>query len=161
MVQWIKFILYIFIFSGSLLFTQVELTINAIPHQAEVFMDGTSIGQTPITRKQIISGPHDFELTKKGYASVNYSLIVNPSKEVKLDFYLNPIYKIKFTTKEKGLTFELNKKHKWDKNKIRLELEAGEHLLRVYKNNKIVDEQTILSDQPKHFKYFLKKKLSE
>ena len=96
-----------------------------------------------------------------GYAPLTYSLIVNPAKAVNLDFYLNPIYKIKFTTEEEGLTFELNKNHQWSDKKIRLELEAGEHILIVYKKDKVVDEQTILVDEPKQLKYFFKKKLSD
>jgi len=143
------------------LFAQVSLSVNAIPRRVEVIMDGVSLGETPIRDFEISSGPHDFILTKRGYASVDYSLIVNQSKSIKLDFFLNPIYKIKFTTEEKGLTFELNNNHQWTDKKIRLQLEAGDHLLRVYKRNKIVDEQTITADEPKHFKYFFKKKLSK
>lgn len=143
------------------LFAQVSLSVNAIPRRVEVIMDGVSIGETPIRGFEISSGPHDFTLFKRGYASVNYSLIVNQSKSIKLDFFLNPIYKIKFTTEEKGLTFELNNNHQWTDKKIRLQLEAGDHLLRVYRKNKIVDEQTITVDEPKHFKYFFRKKLSK
>tara|TARA_Y100000588_G_scaffold392523_1_gene504794 strand:- start:62 stop:547 length:486 start_codon:yes stop_codon:yes gene_type:complete len=157
---WIKIFICILVYTSSLLNGQIALNINAIPRQVEVFLDGESIGKTPIMGYQISPGPHDFELTKKGYAPVTYSLIVNPSRTINLDFYLNPIYKIKFTTEEQGLTFELNKNHQWRNKKIRIELEAGEHLLRVYKKDKVVDEQTILVDEPKHFKYFLKKKLS-
>jgi len=155
-----KIILCFLVLTGNFLHAQVELNVNAIPRQVEVFLDGVLIGETPILGQEISPGHHDFELTKKGYASLTYSLIVNPAKAVNLDFYLNPIYKIKFTTEEEGLTFELNKEHQWSDKKIRIELEAGEHLLRVYKKDKIVDEQTILADQPKHFKYSLKKKLS-
>ena len=59
------------------------------------------------------------------------------------------------------MDFELNKNHQWSDKKIRLELEAGERILIVYKKDKVVDEQTILVDEPKQFKYFLKKKLTD
>jgi hypothetical protein len=74
---------------------------------------------------------------------------------------LNPIYKVKFKTDEKGLIFELNGEHRWDDDLIRLKLEAGDHLLRVFKLGNIIDEQTILVDEPKTFRYFLKKPISE
>ena len=158
---WNRFIICILAISGSTLHAQIALNVNAIPRQVEVIMDGIPIGETPIRNQQIIPGPHNFEIIKDGYASLNYSLIVNPAKAVNLDFYLNPIYKIKFTTEEEGLTFELNKNHQWSDKKIRLELEAGEHVLSVYKKDKVVDEQTILVDEPKQFKYFFKKKLTD
>ena len=156
-----KIILCFLVLTGNFLHAQVELNVNAIPRQVEVILDGVPIGETPIRNQQIIPGPHNFEIIKDGYASLTYSLIVNPAKAVNLDFYLNPIYKIKFTTEEEGLTFELNKNHQWSDKKIRLELEAGEHILSVYKKDKVVDEQTILVDEPKQLKYFFKKKLSD
>jgi hypothetical protein len=41
-----------------------------------------------------------------------------------------------------------------------LRLEAGDHLLRVFKIGEIIDEQTIRVDQPKKYNYFLKKPLA-
>ena len=91
-----KIILCFLVLPGNFLHAQVELNVNAIPRQVEVFLDGVPIGETPILGQEISPGHHDFELTKKGYASLTYSLIVNPAKAVNLDFYLNPIYKIKY-----------------------------------------------------------------
>ena len=45
-----------------------------------------------------------------------------------------------------------------ESNKIRLEIEAGEHQLRVYQNNKIIDEQIFIIDEPKSIEYIIKKK---
>jgi hypothetical protein len=143
------------------LFAQVKLTVNAIPKRAEVLLDGKSIGKTPIHKAMITTGEHKFEINKSGFAPLIYDLIVNPSEAVHLDFFLNPIYKVKFKTDEKGLIFELNGEHRWDDDLIRLKLEAGNHLLRVFKLGIIIDEQTILVDEPKTFRYFLKKPISE
>jgi hypothetical protein len=74
---------------------------------------------------------------------------------------MNPIYQVKFKTQEKGLVFELNGEHLWDDPFIRLDLEAGDHFLRVFKLNEIIDEQTIHVDEPKKFNYYLKKLISE
>ena len=38
-----------------------------------------------------------------------------------------------------------------------MQLEAGDHRLRVYKVNEIIDEQIITADQPLTFQYYLKK----
>ena len=59
----------------------------------------------------------------------------------------------KFKTKEKGLVFELNGEHYWDTDNIRLDLEAGDHTLRVFKASELIDEQNIKIDKPETFNY--------
>ena len=77
--------------------------------------------------------------------------------QIEIDFFLNLIYDCKFKTEEKGLVFELNGEHRWDVELVRLKLEAGDHLLRVFKIGEIIDEQKIFVDKPKKFSYHLKK----
>ena len=52
---------------------------------------------------------------------------------------------------------ELNDVHRWTEDAIRMQLEAGDHQLRVYKLGEIVDEQIIVADQPLTFQYYLKR----
>ena len=137
--------------------TEVLLNINTIPERVEVSIDGKLIGKTPILGKKIISGFHNFEINKEGYAPISYELNVNPSKSVNLDFFMNPVYDIKFKTDEAGLIFELNDDHRWTEDAIKMKLEAGDHKLRVYKLGDIIDEQTIVADQPLTFQYYLKR----
>ena len=40
---------------------------------------------------------------------------------------------------------------------IKMKLEAGDHKLRVYRLGDIIDEQTIVADQPLTFQYYLKR----
>ncbi|MBT3179567.1 MAG: PEGA domain-containing protein [Candidatus Marinimicrobia bacterium] len=140
---------------------QVKLSVNTIPKKVKVLLDGILMGESPIKNERISPGVHKFEINKKGYAPLVYDIIVNPSQAVHLDFFLNPIYQIKFKTEEVGLVFELNGTQQWDNKFIRLNIEAGDHLLRVFKLGEIVDEQTIHVDEPKKFNYYLKKSLSE
>jgi len=137
--------------------TKVQLTINTIPEKVDVFMDGSLIGKTPILGQKILSGDHIFEIRKDGFAPISYELNVNPSKSVNLDFFMNPVYNVKFKTDEVGLIFELNDVHRWTEDAIRMQLEAGDHQLRVYKLGEIVDEQIIVADQPLTFQYYLKR----
>ena len=137
--------------------TEVLLNINTIPERVEVSIDGKLIGKTPILRKKIISGFHTFEINKEGFAPISYELNVNPSKSVNLDFFMNPVYDIKFKTDEAGLIFELNDDHRWTEDAIKMKLEAGDHKLRVYRLGDIIDEQTIVADQPLTFQYYLKR----
>ena len=137
--------------------TEVLLNINTIPERVEVSIDGKLIGKTPILGKKIISGFHTFKINKEGFAPISYELNVNPSKSVNLDFFMNPVYDIKFKTDETGLIFELNDDHRWTEDAIKMKLEAGDHKLRVYRLGDIIDEQTIVADQPLTFQYYLKR----
>ena len=137
--------------------TEVLLNINTIPERVEVSIDGKLIGKTPILGKKITSRFHTFEINKQGFAPISYELNVNPSKSVNLDFFMNPVYDIKFKTDEVGLIFELNNDHRWTEDAIKMKLEAGDHKLRVYKLGDIIDEQTIVADQPLTFQYYLKR----
>lgn len=150
----------IFTFCSGIIFSQVKLDVNTIPTKVDIHLDGVNIGSSPIRNERISPGLHRFEIKKKGYAPLSYDLLVNPAQAVELDFFLNPIYECKFKTDEKGLVFELNGIHRWDVDLVRLRLEAGDHLLRVFKIGEIIDEQIINVDQPKKYNYFLKKPLS-
>ena len=149
------------IFAFSCIFAQVRLLVNTIPKRVEIFLDGQSLGKTPINSGKISIGEHQFKIIKEGYAPLTYDLLVNPAEAVKLDFFLNPIYKIQFKTDQNGLIFELNDVHRWEDKIIRLQLEAGEHFLRVFKLGEVIDEQTITVDEPKTFNYFLNKPISK
>ena len=160
MTRSIKILSFLFFFFYSDIFSQVKLEVNTIPTKVDVHLDGVNLGSSPIENERITPGVHKFEIKKKGYAPLTYDLLVNPAQAISLDFFLNPIYECKFKTEEKGLVFELNGEHRWDADLVRLRLEAGDHLLRVFKIGEIIDEQTIRVDQPKKYNYFLKKPLS-
>ena len=136
---------------------KVSLSINTIPENVEVSLDGNILGSTPISGKKISAGGHTFQIQKEGYAPISYDLSVNPSKSVSLDFFMNPVYDVRFKTDEVGLIFELNNTHRWTEDLIRMQLEAGDHHLRVYKLGEIIDEQVIVADQPLTFQYYLNK----
>ena len=160
MLQHIKILSPIILIFYSYVFSQVKLEVNTIPTKVDVHLDGVNLGSSPIKNERITPGVHKFEIKKKGYAPLTYDLLVNPAQAISLDFFLNPIYECKFKTEEKGLVFELNGEHRWDVDMVRLRLEAGDHLLRVFKIGEIIDEQTIRVDQPKKYNYFLKKPLA-
>ena len=136
---------------------KVKLAVNTIPENVLISLDGNILGKTPIVGKKISAGNHTFKIQKDGYAPISYDINVNPSKSISLDFFMNPVYNIRFKTDEKGLIFELNDKHRWTEDMISMKLEAGDHHLRVYKLGEVIDEQIIVADQPLTFQYYLKK----
>ena len=160
MLQHIKILSPIILIFYSYVLSQVKLEVNTIPTKVDIHLDGVNLGSSPIKNERITPGVHKFEIKKKGYAPLTYDLLVNPAQAISLDFFLNPIYECKFKTEEKGVVFELNGEQRWDVDMVRLRLEAGDHLLRVFKIGEIIDEQTIRVDQPKKYNYFLKKPLA-
>ena len=136
---------------------KVSLSINTIPENVDIFLDGNLLGKTPLVGKKISAGDHYFEIQKEGYAPIYYDLSVNPSKSISLDFFMNPVYDVRFKTEEIGLIFELNDTHRWTEKLIGMQLEAGDHHLRVYKLGEVIDEQVIIADQPLTFQYYLNK----
>ena len=84
----------------KVLMPKVKLSINTIPEKVEISLDGNILGETPIIGKKISPGEHTFKIQKEGYAPISYGLNVNPSKSISLDFFMNPVYDIKFKTKE-------------------------------------------------------------
>ena len=147
-------------FCSGIIFSQVKLDVNTIPTKVDIHLDGVNIGSSPIRNERISPRQDRCEIKMQGYAALSAGVVVQPARGVELDFFLNPIYECKFKTDEKGLVFELNGEHRWDVDLVRLRLEAGDHLLRVFKIGEIIDEQIINVDQPKKYNYFLKKPLS-
>jgi len=122
---------------------KVNLTINTIPENVEISLDGNILGKTPLSGKKISSGNHTFQIQKEGYAPISYDINVNPSKSVSLDFFMNPVYDIKFKTDEAGLIFELNSSHRWTEDLISMQLEAGDHHLQFISSVKLLMSKSL------------------
>jgi len=148
---------YITLLLFSTLIGQVRLSLVTVPRPADVYIDGDQIGRTPIDQYKIRPGEHEIQIISKGYAPILYPMTINESKAVKLEFFLNPVYDIEFKTDHKDLTFKLNKEHEWNKRKIKLQIEAGDHELRVYRKGVLIDTRSITVDQPTTIRYHLNK----
>ncbi len=138
---------------------QVNMSLVTVPRPADVFVDGNKVGRSPIKQFKISPGEHEIQLIAKGYAPIIYPIIVNDSKAVKYEFFLNPIYDVKFKTSHEDLSFKMNNEHEWRKQKIKLQIEAGDHQLQVYRKGVLIDTRTITIDQPTTIRYHLNKKI--
>ena len=132
---------------------QVTLDVKVLPRGADVYLDGKNIGSAPIKGHSVKPGVHEIKLDKNGYAPATHEIIVQDAKRLVADFVMNPMYTIKFRAKEKGYTFELNGEHSWSDEKIKLNLEAGAHRLRVYYLDELYDDQVIVADRNAEFIY--------
>ena len=134
---------------------QVTLDVKVLPRGADVFLDGKKIGSAPVKGYSVKPGVHEIKLEKNGYAPTTHEIIVQDAKRLVADFVMNPMYTIKFRAKEKGFTFELNGEHTWRDEKIKLNLEAGAHRLRVYYLDELFDDQVVVADRNAEFIYTL------
>jgi len=132
---------------------QVTLDVKVLPKGATVFLDGKEIGSAPVKGYSVKPGAHEIILEKNGYAPATHEVTVQDAKRLVADFIMNPMYTIKFQAKEKGFTFELNGEHTWRNEKIKLNLEAGAHRLRVYYLDELFDDQVVVADRNAEFIY--------
>jgi len=132
---------------------QVTLDVKVLPKGATVFLDGKEIGSAPVKGYSVKPGAHEIILEKNGYAPATHEVTVQDAKRLVADFVMNPMYTIKFQAKEKGFTFELNGEHTWRDEKIKLNLEAGAHRLRVYYLDELFDDQVVVADRNAEFIY--------
>ena len=132
---------------------QVTLDVKVLPKGATVFLDGKEIGSAPVKGYSVKPGAHEIILEKNGYAPATHEVTVQDAKRLVADFIMNPMYTIKFQAKEKGFTFELNGEHTWRDEKIKLNLEAGAHRLRVYYLDELFDDQVVVADRNAEFIY--------
>ena len=132
---------------------QVTLDVKVLPKGATIFLDGKEIGSAPVKGYSVKPGAHEIILEKNGYAPATHEVTVQDAKRLVADFVMNPMYTIKFQAKEKGFTFELNGEHTWRDEKIKLNLEAGAHRLRVYYLDELFDDQVVVADRNAEFIY--------
>jgi hypothetical protein len=65
------------------------LRVDSDPPQAEVWLDGTSQGQAPLTLRPR-SGPHQVELSKSGFESVRQKVEIHAGQSLDLHLRLSP-----------------------------------------------------------------------
>ena len=64
------------------------LTIGSDPQNAEVYIDGVDVGQTPIIEYSVASGRHTIRVERAGYNTQTETLIVGPNDTVRRKFTL-------------------------------------------------------------------------
>ena len=123
--------------------SKVNVFIYSTPNDADVIIDGKILGKTPIENLDLAVGLHSFKLTKKNYVPIEKKLDIQPSKKVKMEFRLNRLNIIHFSSKEEGLKYVLDEEYEWWNKRIKLQLESGKHTLKVYKGGEMIKKQVL------------------
>lgn len=66
-----------------------KLTLESIPSEARVFIDGVDFGVTPYERDSIESGEYKISLSMDGYDTLEETITIHPGEHMKRSFTLN------------------------------------------------------------------------
>ncbi|MFQ6611496.1 MAG: PEGA domain-containing protein [Fidelibacterota bacterium] len=144
------------LFCVGLLWSQIPVTVESVPPGANVIIDGSAVGNTPLKDYQMNTGEYTFELSLEGWAPAKKQIEIQSARSGVVNFRLRPLLKVLFNTKEKGLTFSLDEKYIWSKKRIQLYVEKGQHLLQVRKGDELVDEKILVFKRNQELNYSLK-----
>lgn len=133
----------------------IKVFIFSSPDEAELYIDGQLKGETPLGILNLSIGEHLFKLIKEDYAPLEKILDIQPAKKANIEFRLNRLNVLHFTTKEEGLKFVLDDEHEWWDKKIKLHVESGHHVLKVFKRGELIDEQKLFIAWNRPYEYFL------
>ncbi len=84
------------------------LSIISIPNHAIVFVNGDSIGQTPIDKYQVTASSANILIMKENYFSIDTTLKVHSIEPIKLETQLKPIAKLTFIIEPVDASFFIN-----------------------------------------------------
>jgi len=133
----------------------IKAFIFSTPDEAELYIDGQLKGETPLGILSLSSGEHSFKLLKEGYAPLKKTLDIQSAKKANIEFRMNRLNVLHFKTNEEGLKFVLDDEHEWWDRNIKFHVEMGKHILKVYKNGEIVDEQILNIEWNGQYEYLL------
>lgn len=65
-----------------------NLVVTTIPSEAEVFLDGKSVGKTPLTLREILVGIHKVKVARENHAPEEREVEIKENQDVNLNFSL-------------------------------------------------------------------------
>jgi hypothetical protein len=85
-----------------------SLEIKTDPKKAQVYLDGTLLGTSPITTNEISAGTHLVQIKSDGYDAHEKNIVINPNQVTKLDIRLKKVYKLSVTSDPAGAQVLIN-----------------------------------------------------
>ena len=111
------------------------LSITSIPNHAIVFVNGDSIGQTPIDKYQVSAASANILIMKNNYFSVDTTIRVHSNEPIKLETQLKPVAKLTFEIEPVDASFFINgfeiPKEQW----ASVQLPVGEYQIELRHKN--------------------------
>lgn len=121
-----------------------KLTINSNPDEANVFLDGQSMGITPLYLADLEIGPHNIRLTKAGCTAVEQMIDVREGKERKLTLNLPTACSVTFTTDTSGDDIYVDGIYV-GKSPLVTDVSFGEHVFKAIRDGHAIETKMTLS----------------
>jgi len=115
------------------------LKISTKPPDAEIWIDGTNKGTTPITLKQLLVGDYHLELKKQGYATISKTLKINQNETTQISETLQNGLQVSIYSTPAGANLEIDGLSKGPTPFSGI-LSFGIHSIKITNNTKIVNE---------------------
>ncbi len=84
------------------------LSISVTPSNAEVIMDGTSVGQTPLFMQRVLIGHHSLTLKKSGYGDYHTEVNVTEGQIATVGGKMQDAVEVQFTSNVPGVTLKVD-----------------------------------------------------
>ncbi len=133
----------------------MQVQIKSIPDGASVMIDSKPVGVTPLFTVSLSPGIHAIELQKNGYVPLKWKTTLQDAATAEFAFRLNAIHEVKFISKEKGLRYQFDGKVSWSEKRVIMYMEEGQHDLKVYRVNELIDRKPVTIVEPTKIVYKL------
>ncbi|MFQ6614998.1 MAG: PEGA domain-containing protein [Fidelibacterota bacterium] len=134
---------------------QVKVTIETIPPEATVTIDGAKVGETPLNDLSLTPGKHIFRIKLERYSPIHYETYLLAAEKATLRFRLKERFNVKFISEVPEYNYRFDQKYPWFEEKMKFEMEAGRHDLEIFDGDSLVDRKSILIDQNTTIHYSL------
>ncbi|MBL7059750.1 MAG: PEGA domain-containing protein [Candidatus Marinimicrobia bacterium] len=136
-------------------FSQVPVNVLSSPPFAEVVVDDSLVGKTPLRRLDLSVGYHSINLVLSDHVPIFYELDLQDAAALELRFQLKRLCRVVFKSKEEDLHFRLDGKYEWSSSAMKFTMEEGKHHLEVFDEEELIDEQMLDVLQSSEFIYQL------
>jgi len=111
------------------------LTVYSSPSNAEVYIDGNYVGDTPLENYKLSTGEHIIKIKKEGYQDYNKTITINPAEIMKLEVTLSEKPgTLKISSEPSGAKVYINGDYKGE-TPLTLELEPGTYTVKLTKED--------------------------
>lgn len=110
-----------------------SVRVSTDPKGAAVYLDGTYMGEGPITLKKVAPGEHLLKVSKKGYEDWYDTLTFHPGEYYFIETFLEPkeYGQIRITSTPEGASIIFNEEYKGKAPLTLSEIPVGEHKLKL------------------------------
>lgn len=129
-----------------------SLSVKTAPADAELILDGISMGFSPLNIVGVIVGEHQLEIRKQGYQTISKTIIIAEGETFENEYILNSKKIVNIRTKPANAEITINGKT-FDGSPVHTELPLGENNI-IIKSDHYKTLENIFTVDEKQDKYY-------